>query len=79
VPETAVNKDDFLAACKDEIGFSRYEPTVQSVAVTKPMSQLPDRNLRPGVFRADERHPLAAFTPRKGIRHVPEMLQAFRF
>lgn len=73
MPETAVDKNDLFAACKDEIGFSKYESAVQSVAVTQIMNQLPNRDLWPGIFRTDERHSLAALFPCKGVRHDAEM------
>ena len=50
-------------AVEDEIRFSRYEPAREVCSGNEDHEPASDRDLRSGVFRTDERRPLAAFIP----------------
>jgi hypothetical protein len=73
MPKTAMYENNLLPACENEIGFAGDESTMQPIAITQAVNELPDRHLRSRVFPPDKRHPVAALLLREGVHHVSEM------
>jgi hypothetical protein len=60
VPKAAVHKDDFLAACENQIWVTRKFTTMEPKTVAQLVSEASNKQFRFGILRPDPAHILAA-------------------
>jgi hypothetical protein len=74
VPKAAMNKNDFPAGAKDEIGSSWEIAPMKPVSVAETVDQRSDRHLRLHIFALNSTHILGAPLARKSVSHGQSIL-----
>ena len=67
MPKTTVDKYDFPAFWKNQVGFSRQIRYMKPEFVSARMSDFPHQDFWFSVLASDERHTFAALRPRERI------------